>query len=65
LVTAEPGIRVGTAVLTSLTLSALLFRYVERSALYGIRIGPAVTRATARLDLRADTRIELRREASS
>ena len=65
LATVEPGVRVGTAVLTSLTLSALLFRYVERPMRYGIRIGPAVLRVMARLELRADTRIEVRREASS
>jgi peptidoglycan/LPS O-acetylase OafA/YrhL len=65
LATVEPEIRVGTAVLISLTLSALLFRYVERPTRHGIRIGPAVMRAMARLDLPADTRIEVRREASS
>ena len=61
----DPGIRVGTAVLMSVTLSALMFRYVERPSRYGIRIRPAVVRAMVTLDLRRSPRTGVGGEASS
>ena len=60
----EPGLRVGTGVMTSLTLSALLFRYVERPSRHGIRFRGGVLRGFAGLELRSYARIGLRRQAS-
>ena len=64
LATADPAVRVGTAVLTSLTLSALLFRYVERPSRHGIRIRSRALCRLGALDLRALTRVDTRQEAS-
>jgi len=60
----EPGLRVGTGVMTSLTLSALLFRYVERPSRHGIRFRGGVLRGFAGLELRSYARIGLRRPVS-
>ncbi|HET9085020.1 MAG TPA: acyltransferase [Candidatus Limnocylindrales bacterium] len=60
----DPAVRVGTAVLTSLTLSALLFRYVERPSRHGIRIRSRALHQSGALDLRALTRVDSRQEAS-
>ncbi|MFL5676958.1 MAG: acyltransferase family protein [Chloroflexota bacterium] len=48
LAAAQPGVRVGTAVLASVTLSALLFRYVERPSRRGTRISVSALRGSAR-----------------
>ncbi len=65
LATVELGVRVGTAVLISLTLSALLYRYVERPTRHGVRIRATTMRGFGGLDLRALPRVDTRREVSS